>query len=405
MVEIVKAHAGDLPFPRNYASKLLVLDRGEGVYLFDVDGKKYLDFGSGIAVNALGHGREKIADIVAAQMKKLIHVSNLYTTEPALELGNKLIGTGHFAAVHLGNSGSEANEAALKYARLYARRIKGEGHHRILSFQNAFHGRTMGSLSVTPTEKYREPFGPLLSDCTVLPFNDEEALETTLDETYAAVIVEPVQGEGGLSVMTPAFAAALNRLCAEKDVILIADEVQTGLGRTGEFYGSAVVGLKPDIITLAKPLAAGLPLSATLIPEKINKLLHPGDHGTTFGGGPVTCAAANYVVDMIFHPRFLQAVQLRSRTLTAELTDLASRVSCLGEVKGLGLMQGIEVIEPEDQKGSLTAKILSAAQEEGLLLLRTGASTLRILPPLIITDEEIRQGVAILEKTLRKLGL
>jgi len=405
MVEIVKAHAGDLPFPRNYASKLLVLDRGEGVYLFDVDGKKYLDFGSGIAVNALGHGRDKVAEIVAAQMKKLIHVSNLYTTEPALELGNKLIGTGNFAAVHLGNSGSEANEAALKYARLYARRTKGEGHHKILSFQNAFHGRTMGSLSVTPTEKYREPFGPLLSDCTVLPFNDEEALTKTLDDTFAAVIVEPVQGEGGLSVMTPDFTAALNRLCAEKDVILIADEVQTGLGRTGEFYGSAVVGLKPDIITLAKPLAAGLPLSATLIPEKINKLLHPGDHGTTFGGGPVTCAAANYVVDMIFHPRFLQAVQLRSRTLTAELTALASRFACLGDVKGLGLMQGVEVVEPEDQKGTLTAKILSAAQEEGLLLLRTGASTLRILPPLVITDDEIREGISILEKTLKKMGL
>ncbi len=405
MIDIVKAHAGDLPFPRNYASKLLVLDRGEGVYLFDVDGKKYLDFGSGIAVNALGHGREKVAEIVAAQMKKLIHVSNLYTTEPALELGNKLIGTGNFAAVHLGNSGSEANEAALKYARLYARRTKGEGHHKILSFQNGFHGRTMGSLSVTPTEKYREPFGPLLSDCTVLPFNDEASLAKTLDETYAAVMVEPVQGEGGLSVMTPEFAAALNRLCAEKDVILIADEVQTGLGRTGEFYGSAVVGLNPDIITLAKPLAAGLPLSATLIPEKINKLLHPGDHGTTFGGGPATCAAANYVVDMIFHPRFLQAVQLRSRTMTSELTALATRFSCLGEVKGLGLMQGIEVIEPEDQKGTLTAKILAAAQEEGLLLLRTGASTLRILPPLVITDHEIREGVAILEKTFKKLGL
>lgn len=259
MIDITKANAKDLPFPRNYASKMLVLERGEGVYLYDVDGKKYVDFGSGIAVNALGHGREKLAEIAAEQMKKLIHVSNLYTTEASLELGHKLIGTGGFDAVHLGNSGSEANEAALKYARLYSKRTKGEGHHKILSFRNGFHGRTLGALAVTPTPKYQEPFGPLMEGCVALPYNDVAALEETLDDTFAAVMVEPVQGEGGLEVMTKEFAEALNRLCAEKDVILIADEVQTGLGRTGEFYASAALGLKPDIITLAKPLAGGSP--------------------------------------------------------------------------------------------------------------------------------------------------
>ena len=405
MVNILKAHAKDLPFPRNYPPSLLILEKGEGVYLYGADGKRYLDFGSGIAVNALGHRREKLAEIVSEQMKKLIHVSNLYTTEAALELGHRLIGTGEFEAVHLGSSGAEANEAALKYARLYAKRTKGEGHHRFLSFENGFHGRTLGTLSVTPNPNYQAPFVPLVEGCVTLPFNDTAALAKTLDESFAAVIVEPIQGEGGLESMTPEFAEALNEICAEKDAILIADEVQTGLGRTGEFYASAGVGLKPDIITLAKPLAGGLPLSATLIPSKINRLLELGEHGTTFGGGPAACSAANYVVDTIFRPDFLRGVENRGKTLGGNLAALASRFTCLGSVRGRGLIQGVEVLEPAGQEGRLTGEILKNAQEEGLLILKSGRAVLRILPPLVIEDEEIEEGIEILERTLIKMGL
>ena len=339
-VEITKALAKNPPFPKNYANEFLVIDKGEGVYLYDVDGKKYLDMGSGIAVNALGYGLKGPAEIAAKQMMKVTHVSNLYTTEPAIELGYKLASSGNFAAVHFGNSGSEANEAAIKYARLYAKRTKGEGHHKILSFENAFHGRTLGALACTPTPKYQDPFGPLMEGTLAIPFNDIQALEKTLDNTFAAVMVEPVQGEGGLEVMAPEFASKLNQLCKALDIILIADEVQTGLGRTGEFYASAGLGLTPDIITLAKPLAGGLPLSATLIPGKVNDLLHVGEHGTTFGGGPVTTAVACYVVDVIFHPAFLAKVKARGEFLKEQLEKLAGPYDFTGAVKGKGAHAG-----------------------------------------------------------------
>ena len=264
-MELRDGYAYDPPYPKNYATELLVIEEGDGVYLKDSAGRTYLDFGSGIAVNALGYGREDIAEIVSRQMKKLVHMSNLYATRPALELAEKIVAGGNFAAVHFGNSGTEANEAALKYARLYAYRKKGPEHHKLLAFKGAFHGRTMGALSCTPTAAYRDPFEPLVPGCEFAPFNDSKALEETLDGSFAAVIVEVVQGEGGLAVMTEDFAKALNTLCAKHDVILIADEVQTGLGRTGSFYASEGVGLSPDIITLAKPLAGGLPLSATLL--------------------------------------------------------------------------------------------------------------------------------------------
>ena len=255
----------DVPFPNNYALPFHIFERGDGCYIVDKAGDRFLDFGSGIAVNALGYGREDLASAAFDQMKKLIHVSNLYTTEPAIELGFKLTSSGNFDAVHFGNSGSEANEAALKYARLYSKRRKGEG-----------------------TAKYQEPFEPLVPGVEFCAYNNAEELEAKLGPDFAAVIVEPVQGEGGLDVMTEAFAEKLNSLCAKLDVILIADEVQTGIARTGLPYASAAVGLRPDIITLSKPLAGGLPLSATLIPEKINKLVKAGEHGTTFGGGPAS---------------------------------------------------------------------------------------------------------------------
>jgi predicted acetylornithine/succinylornithine family transaminase len=380
--------------PKNFPDEFLVIRKGSGVWLEDTKGNKYIDFGAGIAVNALGYGREDLALAGYEQMQKLIHISNLYATEPQMEFAKKIVASGPFAAVHLGNSGSEANEAALKYARLYSLRKKGAGAHKILCFTGAFHGRTMGALSVTPTPKYQDPFLPLIPGVEVCEYNNCRALEKMLDKSFAAVIVEPIQGEGGLGSMTEEFAAALNSACAKHDVILIADEVQTGLARTGSFYASALFGLTPDIITLAKPIAGGLPLSATLIPAKINDLLHVGEHGTTFGGGPVTTAVACKVWDILSEKKFIAEVKEKGNYLISLLTEMKKSFVFLGKIKGSGLLAGIEVNCDDDA----FKKIIRKAMDEGLLILRSGATVLRFAPPLVITNEELETGCKILSK-------
>ena len=403
MVKRSKVH--NVPFPKNYASEFLVIEKGEGVYLYDPTGKKYLDFGSGISVNALGHGREDLAAAAYDQMKKIIHTSNLYTSEPSVFLAEKLIGLGKFDAVHFGNSGSEANEAAIKYARLYSKRTKGEGNHKILAFEKAFHGRTMGSLSCTYNEHYRTPFEPLVPGVEFAPYNDVKALEEKLDSSFAAVIVEVIQGEGGLMMMTQEFAKALNEVCRKHDVILIADEVQTGLGRTGWPFASSMAGLEPDIISLAKPLAGGLPLSATLIPGKINDLIGVGDHGTTFGGGPVTSAVAGKVLDIVLNPPFLLEVQKNGEHLSKKLKEISGMFSFTGETRGCGMLQGIEIIQPADYDGDLIKKIIGRCEKNGLIVLKSGKSFIRIAPPLVITENEIDEGIEILKTTLESFNI
>jgi len=412
---LIKEH----PLPNCFSPELLMISRGEGVWLEDASGRRYLDFTGGIAVNALGYGREDLAEIAGRQMKQLVHISNLYITEPALELANKMIarglgeaeqssGANRMVAVQFLNSGSEANETALKYARLYAHRKKGEGHHKLLSFSGSFHGRTMGALSVTPNAKYQTPFLPLIPGVEVGEYNDVDALDKTLDGTFAGVIVEVIQGEGGLAGMSREFAAALNRLCRKHGVILIADEVQTGLSRTGSFYASEGIGLEPDMITLAKPLAAGLPLSAVLIPEKINSLLHVGDHGTTFGGGPVTTAVASKVWDILSDTQFIARIRDRGGYLADKLAGLTAKYEFLGGVRGRGLLLGVEVLQERLARGSDTAAImpalLAAFREEGLLILRSGVNILRIAPPLIIEPEEIDAGITIMARVFDKIA-
>jgi predicted acetylornithine/succinylornithine family transaminase len=392
------------PFPKNYSSEFLQIEKGEGSYLFDTEGNRYIDFGAGIAVNALGYGREDLARLAYDQMKQVIHVSNLYTTAPAVELAEKMIDNSTFSAVHFGNSGSEANETALKYARLYALKTKGEGHHRYLSFTCSFHGRTMGALSVTAGEKYKTPFEPLIPGVDILPYNDPESLVKKINKNYAAVIVEVVQGEGGLEYMKPEFASVLNEVCSRNDVVLIADEVQTGLGRTGFKYASESVGLIPDIITLSKPLAGGLPLSATLIPEKINNLLSVGDHGTTFGGGPVTTRIASHIWDIVTDPEFLEEVRAKGDYLSELLTQLSVKIPYLKQTKGMGLLQGVTVDLSETELKEKMPAILGAAKNEGLLILRSGSNVIRIAPPLVIQREEIEKGIQKLENALKNIG-
>ncbi|MDC7224667.1 MAG: aminotransferase class III-fold pyridoxal phosphate-dependent enzyme [Spirochaetales bacterium] len=389
------------PYPRNYASEFLLLDHGEGIYLYDGDGNRYRDFAAGIAVNALGYGREDLAQIASDQMKKLIHVSNLYANKPALELAEKMVASGDFAAVHLGNSGSEANEAALKYARIYGKRKKSPQCYHYLSFTGSFHGRTMGALAATSTEKYRESYEPMAPGFHFSEYNNVQQLEETLTEDFCAVIVEPLQGEGGCTPMTKEFAAALNRICAEKDILIIADEIQAGLARCGEIFSSSLSGLKADIVTLAKPLAAGLPLSATLIPAKVNDLVHLGDHGGTFGGGPVTTAIANHIWDILTEEEFLADVRRKGDFLEGELNRIIGERNLKAHVVGAGLLRGI-ALEEKDQSEKIGA-LIEAARSKGLLILRAGTNVIRLAPPLVITEEEIKEGLALLEESIEEV--
>ena len=390
------AMARDLPFPPQYGSELLVMERGRGVWLEDAAGKRYLDFAGGIAVNALGYGRADLARTAMKQMRKLSHISNLFTTRPALALARAMLARGpyQFSSVFFANSGSEANEAALKYARLHSLRTKGAGHEKILCFSGAFHGRTLGALSCTPTPKYQDPYQPLVPGIVVAPYNDVAALRAALTSEFAGVIVEVVQGEGGLAVMTREFAAALNEGCRAAGAILIADEVQTGLGRTGTLYASEGVGLQPDIITLAKPLAGGLPLSAALIPPKVHQLIHLGDHGTTFGGGPVTTAVAGEVWKVLSAPAFISRVAELGDFLGQGLVRLQAASPKVGALLGRGLLRGFEY------KGGEVRDLLARVQKAGLLVLRSGTNAVRIAPPLVISEKQITQGLTIIQEAL-----
>jgi len=399
------ALTSDNPFAHNYGRELLQIVDGRGVMLRDANGNRYLDLGAGIAVNSLGYGDRKLAKVLRNQARKLVHTSNLYTSPPPLELGRHLIemlspyARERFGGVHFGNSGTEANEAAIKYARLYARERRGEGHHYILSFSHGFHGRTFGALSATPKREYREKFEPLVPGFETAPYNDAATLDEILDDRFAAVIVEAVQGEGGLTVIERDFAERLSAICAERDILLIADEVQTGLGRTGAMLASAWAGLTPDIVTLAKPLAAGLPLSATLIPTRLNEMVRPGDHGSTFGGGPVTAAAALYVLKKLTEPGFLERVRDRAAELDTAIKRVIDAFPWIIEARGAGMLRGI-VVDLGDDHENLFPEILSEARRRGVLLLRSAGDVIRIAPPLVISQNDLAAGLARLTEVL-----
>lgn len=399
------ALTSDNAFAHSYGRELLQLVDGRGVTLRDANGNRYIDLGAGIAVNSLGYGDKALAKIVSRQVRKIVHTSNLYTTAPPLELGRRLIdllspfAREPFDGVHFGNSGTEANEAALKYARLYARERRGDGHHHILSFTQGFHGRTMGALSATPKPAYREKFEPLVPGFETARYNDAAALDTVLDDRFAAVIVEAVQGEGGLTVIDRAFAERLSSICAERDILLIVDEVQTGLGRTGDLLASRRAGLVPDIVTLAKPLAAGLPLSATLVPARLNEMVRPGDHGSTFGGGPVTASAALYVLERLTQPGFLARVDERAAQLDNALTSLVDTYSWITGTRGAGMLRGL-VVDLEEDQDTLFPEILNEARRRGVLLLRSAGDVIRIAPPLVISKTDLAAGIERLKQAL-----
>ncbi|MFN8484724.1 MAG: acetylornithine transaminase [Anaerolineae bacterium] len=358
-----------------YKRPPFVLEHGDGVCLFDTEGRRYLDFVAGIAVNAFGNADQEIAQVIGEQAAVLGHVSNLYYSVPMLELARDLVEASFADKVFFCNSGAEANEAAFKFARRWALDRHGEGKSRIVAFTNAFHGRTMGALAATPREKYQAPFRPLMPNVQFATYNDLESAAATIGDDVAAVIVEPVQGEGGIYVATPEFLAGLREICDRHNALLIFDEVQCGLGRTGKLWAYEHYGVTPDMMTLAKPLGGGLPMGAVLATDNVAQALHPGDHGTTFGANPVICRAAQVVLKRINTPAFLAHV--------TEVGDYLKRgVESLGtphvkEVRGLGLMVGVEM-------DTAAAPLIDAAYAHGLIITSAGENVLRFVPPLIL---------------------
>jgi acetylornithine/N-succinyldiaminopimelate aminotransferase len=365
---------------QTYKRGPMVLSHGQGLRLWDTEGKEYLDFMAGIAVNALGHSDPGIVTVITAQAGKLIHTSNLYYTAPQVQLAEKLTGNSFADRVFFTNSGTEANEGAIKFARKFAKINGGENKIEIVCFDHAFHGRTMGSLALTPKEIYQAPFRPLMPGAVIAPFNDIKALRTFIGSKTCAVFVEPVQGEGGVNAATPEFLQALRERCNEVDALLVADEVQCGLGRTGDLWAHTASGITPDMMTLAKPLAGGLPIGAILATERVASVMGPGEHGSTFAGGPLTCAVASYVVDRIKEPAFLQHVRETGQYLRERLEEVNS--PHVKEVRGRGLMLGVELdIE--------AAGVIAKGYEQGVIMVNAGTNVLRLVPALITEKQHV----------------
>jgi len=392
------AAAGDALLPV-YKRQPVTLVRGRGVELFDDRGRAYLDFTSGIAVNALGYDDPGLqAALRAAVEGGLVHTSNLYRTLPGERLARLLVERSFASRVFFCNSGAEANEGAFKFARRWARKCGGGVKHEIVALRGAFHGRLFATLAATDRPGYRMPFRPLAGGVTIGE-RDLADLETLVDaETTAAVIVEPVQGEGGVRVLDAGWLRALRQLTRERNVALILDEIQSGLGRTGSLFAYEQAGIEPDLLTLAKPLAGGLPMGAILMTEQIAAAVEYGDHGTTFGGGPFVATVAEHVVERLSDPRLLAHVREEGAWLGAQLEAMAARLESGGRptvraVRGTGFMWGIDVTEPA---GAVVARAL----ELGLLVCSAGEFTVRLLPPLVATRDELARGLELLEAAL-----
>ncbi|MGQ9550218.1 MAG: aspartate aminotransferase family protein [Roseiflexus sp.] len=380
---------------QTYARPGFVIERGEGCYLYDSEGRRYLDCVAGIAVNALGYGDPDVVRAIREHAEGPIHLSNLYHSRPAVELAQTLVDHTSWAdRVFFCNSGAEAVEGALKFSRRYARDTHGEGKTTIVAFSGSFHGRTMGAVAVTAREKYRQPFEPVMPGVRFAPFNDIATAAAAITDDVCSVIVEPVQGEGGLSVATPEFLRALRERCDAVDALLIFDEIQCGIGRTGTLWAHEPSGVLPDLMTIAKPLGGGLPIGAILMRQKVAQTIHVGDHGTTFGGGPFITSVAQTVFRKIADPAFLNHVRDVGDYLGEALAELqASRPNMVLEVRGRGLMRGVVI------NGS-AGTVREAAHNEGLLIATAGDDVLRLVPPLILTRAQVDEAVEKLTRAL-----
>jgi acetylornithine/N-succinyldiaminopimelate aminotransferase len=359
----------------------LVLVRGKGSWLFDAEGKRYLDFAAGVGVNGLGYRDHEVTKAIRKQAKRLVHASNLYLSPPVQELAERLARMAFPSKVFFTNSGTEAVEGAIKFARKIGREA---GRTELIAFERSFHGRTMGALSLTWTARYREPFEPLVPGVSFLPWEDLGAAERAIGPRTAAVFIEPIQGEGGVRPVSAEFLRALHELCRLRGALLVCEEVQCGLGRTGRLFAYEHAGITPDILTLAKPLGGGLPLGAVLLREELAGALAPGDHGSTFGGNPVAAAASLVVLDRLEKKGFLGKVQAKGEWLSAELRGLQERYPrAIAQVRGLGLMIGVEFHGP-------AGDVLKGLRAHGILATKAGDKVLRLLPPLVVRKKEIR---------------
>ena len=393
--------AGRQYFIPNYKPREMILDRGRGARLWDLDGNEYLDLGGGIAVNCLGHQDPQLLAALDAQAKKLWHTSNVYFTEPAIRLAAELVTASGFASrVFFCNSGAEANEAAIKLARRYATQHLAPSQRRILTFHGSFHGRTLATVTATAQPKYQEGFEPLPGGFVYGPFNDVTGATQLIDAHTCAVLVEPVQGEGGVLPAAPGFLAALRAACDKVGALLIFDEVQCGIGRTGKLFGHEWDGVRPDALTLAKALGGGMPIGALLAAPKVEEVLGFGTHGSTFGGNPLACAVARAVLARVSDPGFLAGVARQSERLRAGLHALGARHDLFREIRGRGLMLGA-VLNGRWQ-GKAT-DITEFAREDGVLILQAGPDVLRFVPPLTLTDEELDSALARLSTTFARL--
>jgi len=372
----------------------IVLDRGDGVYLYDLDGNKYLDFVAGIAVFALGYNNKEYNDALKNQIDKLIHTSNYYYNVPAIEAAKKVKKASGMDRVFFTNSGAEAMEGAIKAARKYAYLKDGTTDHEIIAMNHSFHGRTMGALAVTGNPKYREAFEPLIGNIKFADLNDFDSVLSQVTDKTCAIIMEPVQGEGGLYPATEDFLKKVRALCDERDILLIFDEVQCGMGRTGYMYAWQRYQIKPDIMTSAKALGCGIPLGAFMMTERVaQNSLTSGDHGTTYGGNPLATAAAEKVLELFEKNHIIEHVREVAPYLEQRLDELVAKHDCILARRGVGLMQGLVFDRP-------VGELINKALEKGLLLINAGSDIIRFVPPLIITKENIDDMIAILDECI-----
>lgn len=370
----------------------IVLDKGEGVHLYDVNGKEYLDFAAGIAVQSLGYNNKEYTQALKDQIDKLTHISNLYYSVPMAEAAEKVKKASGMEKVFFTNSGTEAIEGALKVARKYSYAKYGENRYEIIAMNHSFHGRSMGALSVTGNEKYRKPFEPLIGGVRFADYNDLESVKSQLTDKTCGIILETVQGEGGIYPATEKFLKGVQALCEEHDLVLILDEIQCGMGRTGSMFAWQEYGVMPDVMTCAKALGCGVPVGAFVLGKKVAETsLAPGDHGTTYGGNPFVCAAVSKVFDLYEKEQIVDHVQKVGAYLEEKLNALVDKYDFLKERRGKGLIQGLEV------EGRPVGEIVNRALEHGLIIITAGSNVLRFVPPLVITNADVDEMIKKLE--------
>ena len=384
----------------NYAPQSMILVRGKGSKVWDQEGQEYTDFAGGIAVNALGHCHPKIVQVLKEQSDQLWHVSNVYSNEPALSLAQRLTEVSFAEKVFFCNSGTEANEAAFKLARKYAYDHTCPEKNEIISFTSSFHGRSLFAVTTGGQPKYCEGYAPLPTGISHLPFNNLEAVQATISDKTCAVVMEPIQGEGGVKSADPAFLRGIRALCDQHKALLVFDEVQTGIGRTGEFYAYMGTDVIPDILTSAKALGCGFPIGAMLTTTEIAKSFSFGTHGSTYGGNPLACAVALEAINIIHDDQLLANIASKHALFCSELARINEEYGIFHEIRGKGLLIGAELVKKWHGKGKV---FLEAAAKEGLMLLVAGPNVLRMAPSLIIPDEDILAGMSALEKAVIKI--